>query len=151
MLQDKINFGMDMESPTNLLGTVLSVADLITNKGQVTAPLMPAPVHLELKHTASHHHILKSPSTFTRVTTVTYLSQVPGSGDMTLTKVITNVLTQTHSLLVPLLPLSVTAKVTQVVPIAGNTVVTAAGTLSSEPWLACASSHFAAVQLCLTG
>lgn len=58
--------------------------------------------------------MLKSPLTFTHLTTVTYLSQVPGSGDMTLTKVITNVLTQTHSLLVPFLPPSVTAKVTLV-------------------------------------
>lgn len=121
MLQDKINFEMGMESPTNLLGTVLSVADLITNKGQVTPPL-PAPVHPGLKYTSSHN-MLKSPLTFTHITTVTYLSQVPGAGDMTLTKVITNVLTQTHSLYVPLPPPSVTAKVTSLVPFAGNTVL----------------------------
>lgn len=129
-----------MDSPTNLLGTVLSVADLITNKGQITPPLVPAPVHPGLKHTPSYHHILKSPSTFTLVTTVTYLSQVPGAGDMTLTKVIANVLTQTHSLLAPLPPPSVTAKVTHVVPVIGNTVVTAAETLSSEHQLVCSSS-----------
>ena len=135
MLQDKINFGMDMESPTNLFGTLQSVADLITNKGQVTPPLIPALVHPGHKYTSSHN-MLKTPLTFTHMTTVTYLSQVPGAGDMTLKKVITNVLTQSHSLQVPLLPPSVTAKVTPVIPSIGNTVVTTVGVVIRDPsWL----------------
>lgn len=127
VMPDLINLDTDMNSHTNLLGSVFAVADFITKQGEMMPPsvhrdLLPPPLHFRLVPSVvpmgsddSHHHHHPQPhpsSILTHVTTVTYLTQVPGSGDMTLLEVITNTVTQTSNYLAITHPARVTAKVT---------------------------------------
>lgn len=124
MLPDKIDFGTDLDSPTNLLGSVLTIADMITNKGMVRPPKVHSaswspPVYLTLQPALVN---LKTQSllTITHVTTVTYLTQMPGSGDMTRMEVLTNVVTHDRRFLTSTIPPSVTAKVMPLPYLLGN-------------------------------
>lgn len=125
IVPDLINFDTDMNSHTNLLGSVFAVADFITKQGEMMPPsvhrnLLPPPLHFRLipsivsqgSDDSHHRHPRPHPSSIlTHVTTVTYLTQVPGSGDMTLLEVITNTVTQTSNYLAITHPARVTAKV----------------------------------------